>query len=74
MQVFVDAVWYCRLLCSKKDDKKQKWKCDDDTTTTNDLPPMVPSDEIKIMIEIQLLALVACGTNITQIKFAGDKV
>jgi hypothetical protein len=74
MQVFVDAVWYCRLLCSKKEDKKQKWKCDDDTTTTNDLPPMVPNDEMKIMIEIQLLTLVACGINITQIKFAGDRV
>jgi hypothetical protein len=35
---------------------------------------MVPNDEMKIMIEIQLLTLVACGINITQIKFAGDKV
>jgi hypothetical protein len=29
---------------------------------------------MKRMIETQLLTLVACGLNITQIKFAGDKV
>jgi len=34
----------------------------------------VPQEELKMMIEIQLLTLVACGLNITQIKFAGDRV
>jgi hypothetical protein len=29
---------------------------------------MVPNDEMKIMIEIQLLTLVACGINITQLR------
>ena len=73
-QIFIDAVWYCRLLCSTKDDTKCKLKCDDDPTVHNGLPPMVSEEEMKILIEIQLLTLIACGVRITQLKFAGDKV
>jgi hypothetical protein len=35
---------------------------------------MVSEEEMKILIEIQLLTLIACGVRITQLKFAGDKV
>jgi hypothetical protein len=38
------------------------------------LPPLATREEMKMMIEIQLLTLVVCGLNITQIKFAGDRV
>jgi hypothetical protein len=35
---------------------------------------LVTDEELVLLINIQLVALISCGVNLTHIKFAGDRV
>lgn len=69
-QIFIDAIWYCRLFCGKT----VGTNCTEESTKKNELPTLVSDDELLLLINIQLVALVSCGVNLTHIKFAGDRV
>ena len=67
----MDAIWYCRLLCGSNDKES---KCDAQPKKSNGLPRLVKEREMELLIGIQIITLIACGANLTQIEFSGDKV
>jgi hypothetical protein len=69
-QIFIDAIWYCRLFCGKNVGSN----CTENSTPKNQLPPLVSDEELVLLINIQLVALVSCGVYLTHIKFAGDRL
>jgi hypothetical protein len=41
---------------------------------SNGLPRLVKEKEMELPIGIQVITLIACGANLNQIKFSGDRV
>jgi len=67
LQIFIDSVWYCRLLVPKN----TKCKCFEEHEK---LPPLVTAEELRLMISIQIVALLSCVVEFNLIRFAGDRV
>jgi hypothetical protein len=73
ISIFLDSVWYCRLLCPHKTIDGKELDCDATNDDSNQLPRKLSLRELELLIAIQLLVIQCSGMKISMLKVAGSQ-